>query len=271
MDGVGNQINGGVIVKKGKMIGVVALVMCLLTGCVDYMPEMTQEQSDLIAEYSADLLLKYSPNYEYRLADEELIVEESTEWMSEESSIVTEETATVEPEADKTETIHVETDVEEEMESEEIQETTEPIELPSITEIDLAQIFELEGVEFVYDSFEICASYPNKPESSGFTVSATEDNALLIVHFTLENVSSDDVQCDLFDAGVDISLDVNDSGMKPLMNTLLTNDITTFIEKMDGSEKQDVVAVLEMKAGEEVESLAMEISGKDVSQKIKIK
>lgn len=253
--------------KKGKMIGLVTLVMCLMTGCVDHMPEMTQEQSDLIAEYAADLLLKYSPNYEYRLADEALLVEGSTEVMSEAE---TEEEATIETQKVEKESIHVETDLEATQESEETQETQMQVELADITEVDLAELFALEGLKLSYDSYEVCTSYPNKPESAGFTVSAAEDGALLIVHFTVENVSEEEIQCDLFEAGVDISMNVNDSGEQSVVNTLLTNDITTFIETMDASEKQKVVAVLEIGAEEEIETLTMKISREDVAETVRI-
>ena len=57
--------------KKGKVLGLIALSAMLLTGCVDAMPELTAEQSDIIAEYAAGLLLKYSPRYEYRIVSEE--------------------------------------------------------------------------------------------------------------------------------------------------------------------------------------------------------
>ena len=59
--------------KKIKILGLLAMSAVMLTGCVDAMPDMTTEQSDIVAEYAAGLLLKYSPNYNYRLvSDEEL-------------------------------------------------------------------------------------------------------------------------------------------------------------------------------------------------------
>lgn len=258
--------------KKGKLIGVLALVMCVMTGCVDHMPEMTQEQSDLIAEYAADLLLKYSPNYEYRLADELLIVEGSTEVSPEETTaeVETEEPVMSETQQEEKESIHVETDIEVTQEEEETQETKTQVEPASITEVDLAELFALEGMKLSYDSYEVCSSYPNKPESSGFTVSAAEDSALLIVHFTVENVSKEQVQCDLFEAGVDLSVNVNKSGEQSVLNTLLTNDITTFIETMDASDKQEIVAVFEIEAEEEIENLTMKISKGRVTEKVRI-
>lgn len=258
--------------KKGKWIGVTVLVMCLLTGCVDHMPEMTQEQSDLIAEYASDLLLKYSPNYEYRLAEEELVVEMLTEEQSEETTeSVTEEVETQETQKIEKESIHVESDIEMTQESEETHEVEETQqELPRISEVNLAEMFGLDGLSISYDSYEICTSYPNKPEQSGFTVSATQNHALLIVHFTVENVSEEKIQCDLFEADVDISMNVNESEDKSLMSTLLTNDITTFIEIIDASEKQEIVAVVEIDAAEELESLTMKISGENVNQTVLI-
>ena len=62
--------------KKGKLIGVIVITAGLLTGCIDNMPDMTEEQSALIAEYAADIMLKYSSNYNYRIADEEDLIEE---------------------------------------------------------------------------------------------------------------------------------------------------------------------------------------------------
>ncbi|MDE6940535.1 MAG: hypothetical protein K2P40_06305, partial [Lachnospiraceae bacterium] len=57
--------------KKGKVLGLLAMSAVLLTGCVDSMPELTAEQSEIIAEYAAGLLLKYSSNYNYKIASEE--------------------------------------------------------------------------------------------------------------------------------------------------------------------------------------------------------
>lgn len=254
------------------MIGVVVFFMCLMTGCVDHMPEMTQEQSDLIAEYAADLLLKYSPNYEYRLADEQLLVEASTEIFTEEiTQVETEEETTTEQQSQEKESIHVETDIEVTQEAEEVQETQTEKEITDVTEVNLAELFGMDGLKISYDSYEVCTSYPNKPESSGFTVSAAEDGALLIVHFTVENVSNEEIRCDLFESGVDLSLDVNNSGSQSVMNTLLTNDITTFIETMDASEKQEIVTVLEISADEEIETLNMTISRENAIETVRIK
>ena len=57
--------------KKGKVLCMLVMSAVLLTGCVDAMPDLTREQSGMIAEYAASLLLKYSPNYNYKIVSEE--------------------------------------------------------------------------------------------------------------------------------------------------------------------------------------------------------
>lgn len=61
--------------KKGKILGLMAMSAVLLAGCADAMPELTDDESELIAEYAADLLLKYSPNYDYKIAGEQELAE----------------------------------------------------------------------------------------------------------------------------------------------------------------------------------------------------
>ena len=40
--------NGGVCLKKGKILGLMAMSAVLLAGCADAMPELTEEQNRLI-------------------------------------------------------------------------------------------------------------------------------------------------------------------------------------------------------------------------------
>ena len=57
--------------KEGKVLGLFVMSAMLLTGCVDSMPELTAEQSEMVAEYAAGLILKYSPKYDYKIVSEE--------------------------------------------------------------------------------------------------------------------------------------------------------------------------------------------------------
>ena len=53
---------------KRKLLGVTiaSAVMLSLTGCAD-VPDISEKQQDLIAEYSGGILLRYSDRYDLRL------------------------------------------------------------------------------------------------------------------------------------------------------------------------------------------------------------
>lgn len=219
--------------KKGKMVGVVVMAAGLLTGCIDHMPDMTEEQSALIAEYAADMLLKYSPNYDYRIADEEAFVEEMEEAAAEETS--SEQT-----------TIEVETQVGEEEVQTETKNAEETLNVIDASEVDFAEMFGMEDVAIRYDSMELCATYPAEETGTGFAVSAAQGNTLIVMHFEIENTIEEDITCDLFEKDFDVSMNLNGGNYKKVSSTMLVNDFTTYIEEIPAGESKEAVIVAEV-------------------------
>ena len=252
--------------KKGKIVGMLAISACMLTGCVDYMPDMTEEQSELVAEYAADLLLKYSPNYQYRIADEEQLAqaqsqEESTqeetsaqeESASEGSSETTQETA-AESSTDGS-TVETQTSVEDG------------------AEYDLASFVGMDSFTIRYQSCEVTDSYPNVDTGSGFSVTAPQGNNLLILHFDIKNISEETQECNLFDQISKVRVNVNDAGYKQALSTLLTNDFTTYMEEIPAGETSDVVVAVAVEETniEEISSVIMRVSTENETVNISLK
>lgn len=247
--------------KKGKIIGITVMVAGLLTGCVDAMPDLTEEQSALIAEYAADMLLKYSPNYNYRIADEEALAEEeTTEEMIEEA---TQEQSEVAQEEQTQESVN-------EMET---VETENSLNVIDASEVDFAETFGVDGVEIRYDLLEVCNSYPKGESGSGFSVNAPEGKSLIVISFIVENKSEEPVICDLFEKDFDVSMNLNNSNYKKLSSTLLVNDFTTYIEEIPAGENREVVIVAETGeiSEEEINSCILRISSDDESITVKLK
>ena len=247
--------------KKGKIIGITVMVASLLTGCVDAMPDLTEEQSALIAEYAADMLLKYSPNYNYRIADEEALAEEeTTEEMIEEA---TQEQSEVAQEEQTQESVN-------EMETVETENTLNVIDA---SEVDFAETFGVDGVEIRYDLLEVCNSYPKGESGSGFSVNAPEGKSLIVISFIVENKSEEPVICDLFEKDFDVSMNLNNSNYKKISSTLLVNDFTTYIEEIPAGENREVVIVAETGeiSEEEINSCILRISSDDESITVKLK
>ena len=247
--------------KKGKIIGITVMVASLLTGCVDAMPDLTEEQSALIAEYAADMLLKYSPNYNYRIADEEALAEEeTTEEMIEEA---TQEQSEVAQEEQTQESVN-------EMETVEAENSLNVIDA---SEADFAETFGVDGVEIRYDFLEVCSSYPKGESGSGFSVNAPEGKSLIVISFIVENKSEEPVICDLFEKDFDVSMNLNNSNYKKISSTLLVNDFTTYIEEIPADDTRETVIVAETGeiSEEEINSCILRISSDDESITVKLK
>lgn len=238
--------------KKGKIIGVLAISACMLTGCIDSMPDMTEEQSELVAEYAADMLLKYSPNYHYRIADEEEVASVEAEMeTSQEEETMQEES---QPSQDLSQTgsgenvsVGAETSVEDG------------------SEYDLATFFSMEQFSIRYASCEITDAYPKAESGAGFSVTAPQGYNLLILHFDVENLGEETAQCDLFDQINNVRVNVNDAGYVQALSTLLTNDLTTYMEDIPAGEVADaVVAVpVEQTDLDEIQTAVMRITTQD--------
>lgn len=246
--------------KKGKIIGITVITAGLLTGCVDHMPELTEEQSALIAEYAADMLLKYSPNYNYRLADEEELAEAETteaiieEAVQEQSEVEEEQTQET---AEEVQTIVVESN----------------LNIVDASEVDFAETFGIDDVEIHYDFLEVCSSYPKKETESGFSVNAPAGKSLIVMNFTIENVGEDTVICDLFEKDFDISMNLNNGNYKKISSTLLVNDFTTYMEEIPSGERREAVIIAETEAMSEeaISSCVLRITTNGTSITTKLK
>lgn len=251
--------------KKGKLIGIAVVATGLLTGCVDHMPEMTEEQSALIAEYAADLLLKYSPNYNYKIADEEVMVEEET------TEEVTTEEATEETTEEQTagnaqvQEVSVQSTVTEEAEA--------ALDVVDVAEVDFAEVFGMEDVEIRYDSMEICSVYPHGEVGTGFSVNASDGKSLIVMHMSIENTSEAVITCDLFEKDLDISININGGNYKKASNTLLVNDFTTYMEEIPVGESREAIIVAEINTitEEEITSCTLRMTSDNARVTAKLK
>ncbi|MDE6364642.1 MAG: hypothetical protein K2L86_10375, partial [Lachnospiraceae bacterium] len=177
--------------KKGKVLGLFAMSAMLLTGCIDAMPELTAEQSDIITEYAAGLLLKYSSNYNYKIADEEEVL----------AAMAARQEA-VEAETDTAAETEPETDVAQA--EEEANQNTSPTEAETdkaaepiqfVADLDFAAELGIDDLIIRYQSFEVCSAYPG--DNTGFSVDAAQGKKLLVMHFDMEGLPEEDVDCNL--------------------------------------------------------------------------
>lgn len=238
--------------KKGKIIGVLAISACMLTGCIDSMPDMTEEQSELVAEYAADMLLKYSPNYHYRIADEEEVASAEAEMETSQEEETTQEESQPSQDLSQTgmgETVSVDAEAS----------------VEDGAEYDLAAFFGMDQFSIMYASCEVTDAYPNAESGVGFSVTAPQGYNLLVLHFDVENLGEEAAQCDLFDQISKVSVNVNDAGYVQALSTLLTNDLTTYMEDIPAGEVVDAVVVVPVEQTDldEIQTAVMQITTQD--------
>ncbi|MCD8038644.1 MAG: hypothetical protein LUE96_06105 [Lachnospiraceae bacterium] len=253
--------------KKKKLLGLMAMSAVLLTGCIDSMPDMTDEQSALVAEYAAGLLLKYSPEYDYMLVSDD----ELADALAQEAAGEEETAREASEENESTEPASVE---EARAETEETQQPKETEAAFADADTDLA--LELgfdEPVTLRYQSFELYDSYPQS--FTGFSgIEAGEGKKLLVMHFDLENTTDEELECELFDYMLKVRIDINGAASISAQDTsMLPNDMATFVGSIDAGAREDVVAIAEIDAmsDEDIETLAIQISSQSSSCNIKVR
>ncbi|MDE7266591.1 MAG: hypothetical protein K2N89_03905 [Lachnospiraceae bacterium] len=262
--------------KKYRILGVLAMAVVMLTGCIDSMPEMTSDQSDMVAEYAAGLLLKYSPNYNYMLVSDDELAAALNQRALEEQMLAAEtqqenEEETDEEKTQEQQTLDAETPMEETSE-EAVQET--PVQMLVDSSTDLVMELGLaEQVSLRYQSFEICDSYPK--DAKGYSgIDAAEGKKLLVMHFDLENDTADKVDCQLFDYSMRLRVTINDSVTRSAEDTtLLPDDMLSYSGTLETGEITDVIAIaqIEEMSDSDIASLIIQISSSDSSCSIKIR
>lgn len=271
-------------VKKYKVLGIFAVSAIMLTGCADSMPEMTAEQSGIVAEYAAGLLLKYSPRYEYMLVSEDelkaaLNQRELEEQLAVESSAAPETSAAEETKESK-EPVEEETaDAGNEGDNPNGEEAAvSDTEVPEqqFADADADLVLELgldEKVSLRYQSFEICDSYPQNAD--GFSgVDAAEGKKLLVMHFDVENDTDEAAECALYNYSIRIKATVNDEiKANAKDNPMLPNDMASYEGEIKPGEKADLAAVAEIAemSDEDITSLVISISSSKGSSTIKVR
>lgn len=255
--------------KKGKVLGLFVMSAMLLTGCVDSMPELTAEQSEMVAEYAAGLILKYSPKYDYKIVSEEEVAAAKAAMQE------TDETAAGgETETQQTQTETTDNPVSSGSQEESPAETEETVvaEVVSSADIDLVAELGIDDVIIRYQSFELCDSYPQ--DNTGFCVDAAQGKKLLVIHFDVEGSQEEDVDCSFFEYGLGIRMRINDAGSVPALNTMIPNDLISFMDVVPAGETVDTVVVAEVEetTEQEIQTLTLQMvssNGQNCTVKLK--
>ncbi len=207
------------------------LIIGMLAGCGNVIPDMTDEEVQKVGEYSAVMMLKYDANHRSRLVDLSLYPDPLPEVAPEPQP---EPEPAPQPEPEPEPQKDEDKDKEKEKQEELVQTTLEEfLKLP-------------EGSQLRYNGQSISLSYPEDSSPSNyFIVDATEGKKFLVLHFSLLNLSENKADYDFLTAGYSFRTIVNDGTPKTALITMLSDELSTYIGSLEGGYGEDLVLIYE--------------------------
>lgn len=208
--------------KKGLALLIAAFMILELSACGEnVIPEMTEEELQAVGEYAAITLMKYDANHRSRLVDISLLEEEEPEPVV---PTVPEEPEGMKPVAD--------TPIVNQAETQNAYSMEEVMGLPN-------------GITVSFTNYAFCAKYPDTGENDYFAVTPSAGRKLLVLKFSLDNISGQDVDVDLLSAGCIFKITVNGDYSRRTLTTMLLNDMATYMGTVPAGGSQEVVLVIE--------------------------
>ncbi|MDD2971863.1 MAG: DUF5067 domain-containing protein [Lachnospiraceae bacterium] len=222
--------------KKRFLVAIMIIgSLFAMTGCqMESIPDMSDEETTLVAQYAANKILAYNKKYDTGIATEAEIQKDDEKRARQKQR---------EEEA-KAEEANTESDSTKDADGTGSTDTT-------VTNASLGEFLGLQDVSIDYQSYEICDSYPHdEADDTFFAMDATEGNQLLVLHFNLQNNSSEDQDIDILYQYPLFRVSVNGGDNKNALTTLLLDDLSTFKDTVTAGESREVVLVVELPADE---------------------
>lgn len=229
----------------------VGITGVFLTGCGSTIPEMTEEQQELVVEYAAGEILKYDRNHVASLVALEVDQEEESE-ETDSSPAVGQDDPVSDDEEEKGGVTADEVTV---------IDQTEEIQPASVDEF-----MKLDEVKISYTGYELAESYPEETaDEAFFFMSATENHKLLVLKFQVENQSVAEKELDLAQSQIRYKI-VVDGEQQNALTTMLLNDMEYYQGTLAPQESVELVLVGEVPAEMADQISSLELIMKSVDE-----
>lgn len=238
----------------------------MLAGCGSEIPELTDEQMELVEDYSAALLMKYDSTSPSRLLPEGYDSGISTVVVTDDEG---NEAEAVEEEPEEGETVLSNAEPEVTEESLDVVDNTtgETVQASGTAEESFSDYLAASGIDMEYDYWEILDSYPEDNDNLYFSTDASAGNKLLVIHFLLSAVGDAGQDVNLAGLGLKYRVTINGSQTKKIMQTMLENDILSYTGTVVPNQMVDIVAITEIGEDEaaNIANLDFIVKGSDFS------
>lgn len=219
--------------KRLKLL-LVFILSLLLTGCIQEY-DVTEEQSDAIAEYMAGMILKYDNDYQEALLPMEVVSEES----SNDSNSPDNSSSNTENEKDAISSNN--NGGQEVTDSNEIVDTVEIVDNSTLT-----QVIGVSGFTINYSDYKIVDTYPEDPVNEGIYLGYNKGFQYLVASFTVKNTLDNEKEINLIKSGTEYQLNVNGTKEYEPALTLLENDLRYLDMKIAGGKSENVILIFKV-------------------------
>ncbi len=224
--------------ERGFLAVVFLLAVLPFAGCGSRLPNLNDGQMDQVAEYAANLLIKYDSHNRMRLMSEEEMQKEEEKRAAWDVQY---------PSAEPTESP-------EDPKGSESQVSEVKPDVPPVQYGALEDLFELpSGVGIQYTGCFTAERYPD--DLTGFDASAGME--ILALQFVLQNDTDATQNIDLLNQDITYRITVNGSHTSSQMLTMLDNDLATYQGKIASGDGLELVLLTEIEEGTEVSSLTL--------------
>ena len=223
--------------KYNKITAVcIAGVMAVsLTGCMDSVKDLSDEKSDMVAEYSAGLLLRHSDSYSKRLVTKA----DQTGNNSQEDVQTTATPAPVvsQPPAASASLVPSESQTAES--SPPVSGSAVDTTMPSVK---LGDIYKKDGLQVTYGSYRFCRQY----KSGSSQITAKSGNVLLVVDFRVKNTRRSKRKIELGNKKIDYTLNVDGNNYQPGISILENMGLNYLDTTLKSGGSEEAVLIFEM-------------------------
>lgn len=237
-----------------KRVCLVALFIGLgvfVSGCGDK-NKLTDDESAIVAQYCADLILKYDRGYDVKYSSLYLSsTDSSSENESEESST-----------ADTQQTTSITTTAQGSQGSGEVSNEE------YVT--DISDIYGDEGISVQYVGYDFLSKYPETTGKDVVTyVDANSGMELIVVRFKITNNSGSDKTIDYLSKNINYQIVLNNTKAAKPMITLLLDDLSSLETTISNGESTDAVLVFQISQSlkSNINSLRIDVSNGDLNSK----
>lgn len=236
---------------KRKLLVMLCIVSAsfYLIGCGNTIPEMSEEESAMVTEYAAGLLLKYDKNYNTRLVKTKAVQAEAVEETEKQEQAS--ETASDNTVSEKnTQGVVSENNAGD--------ATAEAVMKNTVA--DIGSFLELDGIKVDYQGYEVLDSYAGADAGElAFVMDAAKGAKLIVTKFTLTNTGAEDTVCDVLSKEPHFYIRCGEI-LKSTLVTMLPDDFSTLNTTIAAGESVSVVLVIEVKEEEAAEIDGMSLS-----------